>query len=379
MLKTIKIMGRAESIPPLRTWTARAIPKGARVLVRVDANVPVVHGRAEIGPSGRIARSIPELKKLLRRDARIILMTHFGRPSGVDPKFSVAPLAQAFAALLGRPVSVAGDVVGRDAAARAAALAPGEILMLENLRFEKAEEDNDAAFARKLAALADVYVNNAFGVCHRTHASVVAITKHLPSFAGELLMREVDELTRPVAHPFVLVVGGIKLETKLPLLQRLGAQADKVLIGSALVDELARQPKLRKTVHDLLGEKLVVPPDLRRNADRHAYDVGPKTVAMLPSLFAGAATIIWNGPLGITEHAAGRRGTAGLVRAIVAAEGARTIVGGGETIDVVEDMDAAKKMSWVSTGGGAMLALLAGEKLPGITALHRSHDNPRYS
>lgn len=348
------------------------MPKGARVLVRVDANVPVVRGRVDASPSGRIARSIPEIKKLLRRDARVILMTHFGRPSGVDNTFSVAPLAKAFAAFLDRDVKMASDVAGKSAVQCAAALKPGEVMMLENLRFEAAEEANAAAFARKLAALAEVYVNNAFGVCHRAHASVVAVTKYLPSFAGELLVREIDELTRPIEHPFVLVVGGIKLETKLPLIQRLGIQADKVLIGSAPVDELARHPQLRRTMQDLLGSTLVIPPDLRRDADRHAFDVGSKTIAMLPSLFAGAKTIIWNGPLGNTAHAPGRQGTIALIRALAEVAGdARVVVGGGETVDIVEEMDMAKRFSWVSTGGGAMLALLAGEKLPGISALKR--------
>lgn len=358
-------------INPLRTWTARDIPKGSRVLVRVDANVRVVRGVADASPSGRIARSTVEIKKLLRRDARVILMTHFGRPNGIDKKYSVAPLANAFAALLGRDVAVAKDVVGHDAVLRAAALAPGQIMMIENLRFESAEETNVATFAKKLAALADVYVNNAFGVCHRRHASVVAITNYLPSFAGTLLVREVAELMSPVDHPFVLVVGGIKMETKLPLLQRLGLRADRVFIGSALVDELARQPKIAKKLHDLLGDRLVMPPDLRRDADRHAFDIGPKTIAMLPSLFSEARTIIWNGPLGVIEHRPGRRGTAALVRALAAAKDARTIVGGGETVEVVEEMGMAKKMTWVSTGGGAMLALLAGEKLPGIEVLRK--------
>ena len=361
MLKTIN--------HPIRTWTAKNVPKGARVLVRVDANVPIVRGHVDTSPSGRIARSIPEIKKLLRREARIILMTHVGRPKGTDKHYTVAPIAKAFAALLGRDVRVAHDVVGKDAAQKSAGLQPGEVMMLENLRYEIGEEKNDAAFARKLAALADVYVNNAFGVCHRRHASVVAITKYLPSFAGDLLVREVSELTKPIAHPFVLIVGGTKLETKLPLLKRLGAQADCVFVGSACVDELARHPKIRKTMYDLLGDKLVLPVDLRRDADRHAFDVGPKTVAMLPSLFADAKTIIWNGPLGVIEHAPGRRGTAALVRALVHTKGARIVVGGGETVDMVEDMGAEKKFAWVSTGGGAMLALLAGEQLPGIAAL----------
>lgn len=369
MPKTTKRKQDMVDAASLRQWTAKDVKKGTRVLVRVDANVTVTRGTADARPSGRIARSVPEIRKLLKRGACIVLMTHLGRPKGHEKKCSVAPIAKAYAALLGVPVTVARDVAGSDAAEKVAALAPGDVMMIENLRFEPGEEKNDRAFAKRLAALGEVYVNNAFGVCHRTHASVVAITKHLPSFAGELLVREVTELTQPVTHPFMLVVGGIKMETKLPLLERLGAQADEVLVGSATVDELARHPKLRAAVDKAIGDRLVVPVDLRRDADRHAFDVGPKTVAMLSSFFAGAKTIIWNGPLGIVEHAAGRRGTTALIRAITATPGVRTVVGGGDTVDVVEDLDAAKNFTWVSTGGGAMLALLAGEELPGVDVL----------
>lgn len=360
-----------ESPSILRTWTARDIPKGSRVLVRVDANVVVKRGIADVSASGRIARSVPEIQKLLKRDARVILITHFGRPTGHEKKFSVAPLAKAYATLLGVKVIVADDVVGKDAIEKSAAMEPGDVVMLENVRFDNGEEANSATFAKKLAALAEVYVNNAFGVCHRRHASVVAITKCLPSFAGELLVREIAELTRPIERPFMLVVGGIKMETKLPLLQKLGSKADEVLVGSALADEITRQPKLRTTLDILLGDRLVLPLDLRRDADHHAFDVGPKTVAMLSSFFAGARTIIWNGPLGVIEHMAGRRGTTALIRAITTAKGVRTVAGGGETVDVIEDLHATDDFTWVSTGGGAMLALLAGEKLPGIDALRR--------
>ena len=358
-----------ESPSILRTWTARDIPKGSRVLVRVDANVVVKRGIADVSASGRIARSVPEIQKLLKRDARVILVTHFGRPTGHEKKFSVAPLAKAYATLLGKKVTVAKDTVGDDATECVTAMQPGDVVMLENLRFENGEEANDATFAKKLAALAEVYVNNAFGVCHRRHASVVAITKCLPSFAGELLVREVAELTRPIERPFMLVVGGIKMETKLPLLQKLGVHADEVLVGSATVDELARHPRLRTTLDKLLGDQLVVPIDVRRDADHHAFDVGPKTIAMLSSFFDGARTIIWNGPLGVIEHIAGRRGTTALIRAITTAKGVRTVAGGGETVDIIEDLHAADDFTWVSTGGGAMLALLEGEKLPGIEVL----------
>ncbi len=353
----------AKTISGLRTWTAADIPTGCRVLVRVDANVTIKNGRADISASGRIARSIPEIKKLLKRHARIILMTHLGSDTE-----STAPIAKAFSQLLDRPVLLAKDVVGKDASQLSALLEPGSVMMLENLRSDRGEEENDVAFARHLALLGDVYVNNAFGVCHRKHASVVAMTKCLPSFAGELLVREVSELTQPIAKPFVLVVGGVKIDTKLPLLEKLGVHASCVVVGSALADELAHHPKLSKHVHSLLGDKLQLPIDLRRDADHHAFDVGAKTEKMFATWLEGAATILWNGPVGVVEHAAGRHGTTALANAIMASS-ARTIVGGGDTVAFLESMKITKQFSWVSTGGGAMLALLAGEKLPGLEVL----------
>lgn len=356
----------------LRSWTAQDIHRGTKVLVRCDFNVPVVRGKVDVSPTGRIARALPEIRKLRKQGAALILVTHLGRPKGIEQKFSVRPIAKALASELGCEVLVADDVAGPSSRALAGDLAPGDVMMLENIRFDAREEENDIAFAKELAALADVYVNNAFGVCHRKHASVVAIAKRLPSFAGELVQNEVKELTKPFAAPFVLVIGGIKLETKLPLLAKLGPQADAILIGSGLVEDVMMPSRELGRALRSLQEKIVVPVDLKRDADRHAFDIGPKAAKQYIAALQGAKTIVWNGPLGIIEKTAGRKGTVAVVRAMAQVKGARTIVGGGETEDFLYEEGLSQSMSWVSTGGGAMLAFLAGEKLPGLQSLANS-------
>ncbi|MBI1908254.1 phosphoglycerate kinase [Candidatus Uhrbacteria bacterium] len=355
----------------LRTWTAKDIRRGAKVLLRIDANVALHRGRAVVGTHDRIAKTLPEIARLRDRGAAVILMTHFGRPRGVQTEFSVAPLARAIGAALGTRVARADDVVGKDAKRHAADLQPGEVMMVENLRFDRREEQNDDAFARALAALGDVYVNNAFGVCHRAHASVAAMTRHLPSFAGSLVAEEVKQLTKPMKKPFVLVVGGNKLETKVPLLLALGKNADAVFLGSGLMSafNIVCPAADAEMVVRTLKHKIRMPRDLR--CDRHGavIDVGRETEQSFAELLHGAKTIVWNGPLGITERTEGESGTRAFMKALGAVKGARIIVGGGETVDVMAASPYADKVALLSTGGGAMLAFLAGEDMPGLAPL----------
>lgn len=332
----------------------KTIKAGTRVLLRIDVNA-----------ASRIPRALPEIKRLLRRKARLILATHVGRPQGVEKKLSTAAMATAIGRALGVKVLVAKDVVGPSAKAMALALQPGEVMMLENLRFDPREEKNGKAFAKQLASLADVYVNDAFGVCHRAHASVAAITEYLPSVAGGLVVKEVAELSKPREHLFVLIVGGIKIETKVPLLVHLGKEADVILLGSGLYPALAEAGLPYSII-----KKIVPMIDVRKDARGNAIDIGPKTERAFLAALEGAKTIVWNGPLGVTEKRAGATGTRVLAKAIATSR-ARSIVGGGETADFVDAHGLADKFSFVSTGGGAMLAFLGGEAMPGLEALKR--------
>lgn len=357
----------------LRTWTIHDIPRGARVLLRIDANVGLTRGRAVIGVHDKIAKTLPEILRLQQRGARIILITHFGRPVGKQTEWSVAPLARAIGAVIGTKIALAEDIVGNHAKRLSATLPEGGVMMLENLRFDPREAKNDAEFARSLAALADVYVNNAFGVCHRAHASVAAITKFLPSFAGSLLQEEVLQLSKPSKKPFVLIVGGNKLETKVPLLLSLGKKADAVVLGSGLMpafNAVCPSPDAEMVVRTL-KHKLRMPLDLRCGRLGDVIDIGRETELSFPELLHGAKTIVWNGPLGIAERHEGASGTRALLKAIAGVKGARTIVGGGETVALVEASPYAGKMTLLSTGGGAMLAFLAGENMPGLVALQK--------
>ncbi|MCR4312113.1 MAG: phosphoglycerate kinase [Candidatus Uhrbacteria bacterium] len=374
----------------LRTWSAKDIRKGTRVFLRVDANVPLVNG--EIAPYGmlRIRAALPEIERLLRRGARVVLATHLGRPDGRRvPALSTSVIADAFAHELKRPVRWIAQTTGRRAEAAIAKLKPGSVAMIENLRFEKGEKTNDRTFAKLLARLADVYVNNAFGVSHERHASVHAITKLLPSFAGELLSREVEALNLQPEHPFVIVIGGAKVSSKIPMLHRLGRQADAIIIGGgvALTCIVAAKgsfgvdaPRFTeesdiaeaKMLMRYLGDKLVLPRDLIASRHREAVvDIGTRTLRHASHIIEAAKTIIWNGPMGITEEPDGCFGTLGIAWAIASNKKARTIVGGGETVEFIESVGLVDRYSHVSTGGGAMLACLGGEPMPGLEPLYR--------
>lgn len=373
----------------LRVWQSRDIPKGTRVLLRIDANVPLVDGGVAEGGMLRIRAAIPEILRLQKRGARIVIATHLGRPMGRHVSaLSTSVIANALARELKFPVRWIAHVAGDRVQAAIERLKPGGIAMLENLRFEAGETKNDATFARSLAQLADVFVNNAFGVCHEKHASVHAITKYLPSFAGELLIREIDALSHKPEHPFVLVLGGAKVATKIPLLHKLGKHADAIIIGggAALTFIAAsggsfgvKAPEFTKAddiaeaklVMRYLGAKLILPADLVASKRRGMIvDIGPASIRAATDIIGRAKTIVWNGPMGIIEEADGYTGTLGVAWAIASNTSAFSLVGGGETTEFLESWGIANRFSHVSTGGGAMLAFLGGEPMPGLKVLH---------
>lgn len=374
----------------LRTWSAKDVSRGSRVLLRVDANVPLVNGEMSEHAMLRIRAAVPEIQRLMKRGARVILATHLGRPHGRHiASLSTSVIADAFARELHCPVRWIAHTVGPKVESAIRALKPGGVAFLENVRFEKGEEEDDKKFAQQLAALADVYVNNAFSVCHNKHASVHAITKFVPSFAGELLIREVEALTLKPQRPFVLVVGGAKVGSKIPLLHKLGRQADTIIIGGGaaltfiaasggsfgfLAPEFTQSDDIAeaKMLMRYYGEKIVLPRDLLASRERKAIvDIGARSLRHASHIIAEAKTIVWNGPMGITEEPDGCFATLGIAWAIASNRSATSIVGGGETVEFIESSGLIDRFSHVSTGGSAMLAFLGGEPMPGIDALVR--------
>lgn len=382
---------------------------GKRVLMRVDFNVPLDTER-HITDDTRIRAALPTIQYVLDRGASLILMSHLGRPDGkVVEKLSLAPVAQRLSELLGRPVLMVGDCIGPQVEAQARALQPGQVLLLENLRFHEQEEKNDPAFARQLAALGDLYVNDAFGTAHRAHASTEGVTRYLPGVAGFLMERELNFLGSALEHPqrpFAAIVGGAKVSDKIKVLERLISMVDTLLIGGGMAntflkaegyeigDSLFEEGKV-EMAHDLVSMArrnhltLLLPVDVVV-ADRFAVDaqhkvvaadgvqpgwrildIGPATIEAFRESLADARTIVWNGTLGVAEWPAFARGTDALIDILAqrARAGATTIIGGGDSAAAVEAAGAAEHMSHVSTGGGASLEFLEGRVLPGVAAL----------
>src|SRR5450432_321238 len=377
--------------------------RNKRVFMRVDFNVPLAPGGKEITSDKRIKASLPSIQYALDHGAALILASHLGRPKGKpNPEMSLAPCAERLRELLGRPVTMAPDCVGPEVEAMKPA--PGQVLLLENLRYHAEEEKNDPAFARQLAALCDVYVNDAFGSAHRAHASTEGMIQFVPKAAAGLLMeRELKYLgmvTTNPARPCVAILGGAKVSDKIEVIQNLGKVVDKLLIGGAMAYTFLRaqglptgkslveedKVELAKNLLAELGDKLMLPLDhvvvseIAAGAAHEtvetipegkiAVDIGPKTVESFAAVIAGAKTIIWNGPMGIFEKPPFDKGTVALAKA-VAESGAVSVVGGGDSEKAIKAAGVTSRISHVSTGGGASLEFLAGIKLPGVAALER--------
>ena len=378
-------------------------PHHKRVLVRVDFNVPLKDGA--VADDTRIRAALPTIQYLIQRGGEVVLCSHLGRPKGgPDPKYSLKPAAQRLSELLGQPVPLAADCVGPVAEQAAADMRPGQVILLENLRFHPGEEKNEPVFAQKLAVLADLYVNDAFGSAHRAHASTEGVAHYLPAVAGFLMEKEIEYLGQAVdspKHPFVAILGGAKISDKIGVIENLLTKADRILIGGgmantflkaqgvAIGDSLVEDGSL-DTARQLVakaGDKLVLPVDVVLGdkfeagaqsrtvavsagvpAGWRILDLGPRSVEAFGEALRGAALVVWNGPMGVFEFPAFAAGTNAVAR-LVADSGATSIIGGGESVAAVEQAGLADKMSHISTGGGASLEMLEGKMLPGVAAL----------
>ena len=382
--------------------------KDKRVLVRVDFNVPMNEDTGVITDDSRIRASLPTIQYLVDHKAKVILCSHLGRPKGApEAKFSLAPVAKRLAELIGKPVAFTRDCIGPEAENAVKALKSGDILLLENLRFHAEEEKNGPDFARALASLADVYVNDAFGTAHRAHASIVGVTKYLqPAVAGFLLEKELVNLggilTNPV-HPFAALLGGAKVSDKVALIENIISKVDYILIGGGMaatflksegyeVGQSLLEADRIQTAADLIKKtkankvNLVLPSDVvitnevsekgasqvgtidKVPKDMKIVDIGPKTFASFTKILTTCKTVFWNGPMGVYEVPQFAKGSIAMAQ-VLAGLKASTVIGGGSTADMVYDMKLADKMTFVSTGGGASMSFLSGEILPGVEAL----------
>jgi len=338
--------------------------KNKKVLVRCDFNVPLLlqKGRGDILDDFRIKESIPTIRYLTEKEAKVILISHLGRPEGkVIKELSLAPIQKRLEKYLDIPVAKAPDCVGKKIEKLTDEMKPGEVLLLENLRFHKEEEEEDLNFARALSKLGDIYINDAFGASHRAHASITGIPKYLPSGAGLLLEKEIKTLTNLMENPrkpLVVVVGGAKVETKAELINKISKVADFVLIGGLIQREIKE-----KGIFLSCPQKILSPID-----EIDGKDIGPETIKLFKEKINSAKTIFWSGPLGMIEKKEFSEGTEEIAKAIIKS-GAFSIAGGGETIEFINKLGLSSKFNHVSTGGGAMLEFLSGEKLPGIEAL----------
>jgi phosphoglycerate kinase len=380
--------------------------KGKRVLVRVDFNVPM-DKQQNITDDMRIQSTLPTIRYLTDRGSKVILVSHLGRPSGVTEGLRMNPIAKRLEELLGRKVVKLDDCVGKEIEAAVSRIAGGEVVMLENVRFHPEEEKNDPDFAKQLAALADVYVNDAFGTAHRAHASTEGVARILPGVCGLLIKKELEIMGKSLddpKRPFVAIIGGAKVSTKITVIRNLARKVDALLIGGgmiftflkaqgievgkSLVEEkfIGQAKAIWAELKSMTHLKLVIPidavaaPEMAAGSpskvfpidqippDMMGVDIGPGTVALFQEAIRSAGTIIWNGPVGVFEIDAFAQGTDGIARALATSK-AITIIGGGDSASAVEKAGVADRMTHISTGGGASLEYLEGKELPGIAIL----------
>ncbi len=379
---------------------------GKKVLVRCDFNVPLKDG--VITNDKRIVAALPTIKYLIDHNARVILCSHLGRPKeGWEPEFSLAPVAVRLSELLGKEVKMAKDVIGEDAKRLAASLKDGDVMLLENVRYHKEEKKNDPAFAKELASLAELYVNDAFGAAHRAHASTAGVADYLPAACGYLIQKEINfmggALNNP-KRPLVAILGGAKVSDKIGVIENLIEKVDTLIVGGGMAytffkakgftvgDSICEDDKVELAKEMLAkaeakGVKFLLPIDnmisthFAEDAEHKVVDsdnipdgwmgmdIGPKTIEKFCEAIKGAGTVIWNGPMGVFEFAPFAEGTLAIARAI-AESGAISIVGGGDSVAAVTKLGFADKMSHISTGGGASLEFLEGKDLPGISCLN---------